>query len=86
MQALFTLFAGSFRLVTMFLTLFVFGIGWPITLVYILWRALHDLRRIANALDGGAKTQELPPNTVQVLPPLPENPRPVRMALSAFGR
>lgn len=85
MNGLFVGLGGMFWLVTMFLVLFVFGIGWPITLFYILWRALHDLRRIANALEGAPLHREAAPR-IPALPPSQVEPSPRdSIVRSAFG-
>lgn len=69
--------------IALYLCFFVFG---PALLVYIVWRFLHDLRRIANALDGATPRESFwgRKRLVRVRPA--ESSKSEGVANSMFGR
>jgi len=68
------------------LSFFGLGITWPFVFLYVVVRALRDLRAIRRAAERIADTRHIDRDAAQAAPPSPANHRPGRIALSQFGR
>ena len=80
------LFFATFLAGAWYLVYIVCFMVLPELIVYCVWRFLKDLRRIARALES-AQWNRLPGTSLeQSSQLLPEDHRPSRISLSAFGR